>query len=321
MSGRTYLEVGGKRIKKIYSKTANGEVEIQKAYSYPGNRNVFSSGHVVFYHADQNDIREIEVDDGSNCIAFAPVVEKVDWELVGWREDLIASGEVVQSRTCDSDDIHLYAVFKKSVTVTYNGNGATSGETEDQVDYKYYNNGNYAYPSFTLRANGYARSGCTSIGKWAIGSVSGTQYSVGASVTLESDTTFYAKWKYNDVTLAASVKHEAPFSESHPNTGTLIWGVDTSKYSYITAHVRYSMSCNFKDRVWTAYATCGGGSADFASCRTDHSTSGEADITIRLSQSSGTSNLNSSIRSNIEDEGTGYWSFKYSNIVGHGRTM
>lgn len=320
MSGRIFLEVGGKRIKKIYSKTANGEVEIKKAYSYPGNRNVFSSGHVVVYHIDTNNVVNKEVDDGADCITNAPSAAKSGWTFHGWREDAVASSTTIQSKICNADNIHLYAVFKKSVTVTYNGNGATGGGTSSQTDYKYYNNGNSTNASFTLRSNGYTRSGCTSIGKWAIGSVSGTQYSVGASVTLDSDTIFYAKWKYNDVTLSSLVRHESN-GEAHPNTMTLIWGVDTSKYSYITAHVAYSMSCNYKDRAWTAYATCGGGSTDFASCSTDHPTSGETDITIWLSQSSGTSNLNSSIRANLEDEGTGGWSFWYTNIVGHGRTV
>ena len=193
MSGRTYLEVGSKRIKKIYSKTANGEVEIKKAYSYPGNRNVFSSGHVVFYHIDVNSVSEIEVDDGSDCIANAPSATKSGWTFHGWREDTVASSTTIQSRTCDSDDIHLYAVFKQTITLSYNGNSATSGSTANQTADRYYNNGNSTNASFTLRANGYAKTNY-SFAKWAQGSASGTQYSAGATVSLSANTTFYAYW-------------------------------------------------------------------------------------------------------------------------------
>lgn len=343
MSGRTYLETGGKKIRKIFLMTGDHdsgeivnatydggilhydavsnlhEVEIKEAYSYPGNRNVYTSAHDVHYHIDQNNVQIIDVDDGEDCITAAPTATKSGWSLVGWRSDTVASGSVLPSKTSDDDSIHLYAVFKQTVTVTlynnsatattqkgskyynngnianpsfapvvatvsgwnirgwstgsgasaainynsgasfttgsnitlyaswsktvtvsYNGNGATSGSTANSTGTAYRNyKGDVTNASITLRANGYARSGYNFTGKWALGSSGGTQYSVGASVALSSNTTFYACWRIAEKTLEcnninfpnASASYEGTHSSGSSTSGPISAGGHTAQRS------------------------------------------------------------------------------------------
>ena len=135
------------------------------------------------------------MEEGESCLSpasFTPT--KSGWEFVGWRQDTAANGNVLSGLAMGDTPMTLYAVFRQTITLSYNGNSATSGSTAAQTGYRYYNNGNTANPSFTLRSNGFSRTSYTFI-KWALGSASGTQYAAGASVTLAANTTMYAVWK------------------------------------------------------------------------------------------------------------------------------
>ncbi|MDE7355003.1 MAG: InlB B-repeat-containing protein [Acetatifactor sp.] len=87
----------------------------------------------------------------------------------------------------------LYAKYSQTVTLSYNGNGSSGGSTAAQTGTRYFNSGQYSNPTFTLRANGFTRTGYTWT-KWAMGSGGGTQYAGGATVTLSANTVFYALW-------------------------------------------------------------------------------------------------------------------------------
>lgn len=430
MSGRTYLETGGKKIRKIFLMTgdhdsgeiANAtydggilhydavsnlhEVEIKDVYSYPGNRNVYTSAHDVHYHIDQNNVQIVEVDDGADCITNAPSATKSGWTFHGWREDTIASSATISSKTCDSDDIHLYAVFKQTVTVTLYNNSATA---TTQTGSKYYNNGNIANPSFapvvatvsgwsikgwstssgasatitynsgasfttgsnitlyaswsktvtvsyngngstsgstanstgtayrnykgdvtnasiTLRANGYTRTGCTSINKWAIGSASGTQYSVGASITLSSDTTFYAKWKYNDISIPLTVTNIDGDDQWPGYFNTYITGnIDTAKYSSVTVHINCGYSANFRLGIIDAYLECGGGSTQYATAYKDaweqsFPANIDADITVNFTSTSGNTQVYNHL-DNSRGNSTMDGGFTFSNCRVTGRVV
>lgn len=163
---------------------------------YCKNDVIYSSGNIVTYMADNNVEYQEEVDEGKSCLlpqTFTP--SKAGWEFVGWRKDEIADGTVLTDLIMSDEPVALYAVFRQSITLSYNGNGATSGSTAAQTGYRYYNNGNVAGTSFTLSANGFSRSGYN-FSKWALGSAGGEQYSAGASVTLTEATTMYAVWTY-----------------------------------------------------------------------------------------------------------------------------
>lgn len=120
------------------------------------------------------------------------------WTARGWSTGTSADASITYGNgvTFSRDsNITLYGMYYKTVTVSYNGNGNTSGSTAAQTGTRYYNsNGRNLNPTFTLNANGFARTNSTWLA-WAIGSTSGTQYVAGAIVTLSESTIFYAKWQ------------------------------------------------------------------------------------------------------------------------------
>lgn len=152
---------------------------------------IYSAGNPVTYVVDTGVEHTEEVDSGASCLEYKPT--KDGYTFVGWRKDKTASAEVETNLVMGDEPMTLYAVFSKDVTLTYAGNGATSGSTAPDTKQIYYNNGNVVNPTFKLKANGFTRSGAT-FQKWAIGSTSGTQYAVGANVELSANTTAYAKW-------------------------------------------------------------------------------------------------------------------------------
>lgn len=168
---------------------------------------VFKAGNMVTYYVDTNTVYKEEVDSGASCLSpttFTP--SKSGWTFVGWRADKTASGTVLSSQVMGDEAITLYAVYKQTITLSYNGNGSTSGSTASQTGTRYYNaSGSVANPSFTLRSNGFAKNGGNTFSKWALGSTGGTQYAAGATVTLSASTIFYAVWVGTDSTNLTSI--------------------------------------------------------------------------------------------------------------------
>lgn len=169
------LNIGAAKVKKMY----RGDVK------------VYSAGNICTYHVDTGITYQEEVDEGASCLSpksFTPA--KAGWEFVGWREDQTAGSSVLTGKLMGDDPVTLYAVFQKVVTLSYNGNGATSGSTAAQAGIRYYNNGNVLNPGFTVMANGFAKSGYIFTG-WMSGS---TAYTAGQSVTLSSSLVLTAQW-------------------------------------------------------------------------------------------------------------------------------
>ena len=122
---------------------------------------------------------------------------KSGWTARGWATGTGASASVAYSSingTEFSTNTTLYGLYYQTITLSYNGNGSTSGSVSSQTGTRYYNSaGNTSNPNFTLKSNGFSKTNYN-FAKWAQGSASGTQYTVGASVTLSASTTFYAVW-------------------------------------------------------------------------------------------------------------------------------
>lgn len=121
------------------------------------------------------------------------------WTARGWSTSTAASGGITYSNgetfTRDSN-VTLYGMYYQDITLSYNGNGATSGSMAAQHGTRYYNsNGNTTNPAFVLQANGFSKT-TYSFSKWALNGTDGTQYAVGATVTLGANTTMYAVWVY-----------------------------------------------------------------------------------------------------------------------------
>lgn len=134
----------------------------------------------------------------ANASVTAPTGVTVSgWTWIGWSGDTIADGyaDIANGgNIVTSADGTLYGLYQQTITLSYNGNGSTSGSTASQTGTRYHNSyGNYSDPEFKLASNGFARTNYT-FAVWAQGSANGTQYKTGASVTLTASTTFFAYW-------------------------------------------------------------------------------------------------------------------------------
>ena len=119
------------------------------------------------------------------------------WTARGWSTGTAGNSGITYNNGAAfirDSNITLYGMYQQTITLSYNGNGASGGSTAAQSGTRYYNsNGATVNPSFTLRANGFSRSGCT-FKKWALGSAGGTQYAPGAGITLSASAAMYAVW-------------------------------------------------------------------------------------------------------------------------------
>ena len=154
----------------------------------------------VNYYCENSVYKSTKVISGNRVdLSSNNAASKSGWTFIGWRTDKTASSSVQSSITASTVNINLYAVYRQTVTVSYNGNGATGGSTAAQTGYRYYNNTNIVNPSFTLRSNGFSRTNYKFV-NWRQGSTSGTARNPGTSLTLSSNTTFYAAWEASWVT-------------------------------------------------------------------------------------------------------------------------
>ena len=170
---------------------------------------------IISYNIDIGENYKEVAKQSQNCLepsSFTP--KKEGWEFIGWREDSESSEEILTEKILE-DNIELYAVFRQTITLSYNANGG-SRTPETQTGYRYYNNGNVANPSFTLAA-AIARSGYT-FQYWRLNGTSGTAYNAKGSITLSSNATMYATWVSNAVTVA-TVSLNGSYSPNHYTIG------------------------------------------------------------------------------------------------------
>jgi hypothetical protein len=109
----------------------------------------------------------------------------------------------------------LYAIWTvaASYTITYNGNGNTSGSTSSTT----------GSGSVTLASNGFARTNCNFAG-WNTNSAgNGTDYAAGGSYSLSADVTLYAKWTARTVTAAAPSNFRFVGNSGSGSTSTKQW--------------------------------------------------------------------------------------------------
>lgn len=152
---------------------------------------VYSSGNICYYHITTTNIVQVEIDEGDSCIPYKGSTPTLSgWTFVGWRSDTNPDPSVLSSKIMGEDPIHLYAVFRQTVTVSYNGNGNTGGSTANQSAYRYYNNGYTVNPSFTLRRNGFTKTGYV-FSSWR-DSRNGVLRKPGDVLSLGVNVTFYA---------------------------------------------------------------------------------------------------------------------------------
>lgn len=226
-----------------------GAVDISKAFK--GREKIYPSSAVVTYRVDSSLIYYEEIESDESILSpktFTP--QKSGWTFAGWRKDSAADGTVLSNEVMEGEEVTLYAVFKRTITLSYNGNGASGGSVSAQTETQYYNNGNQTIHTFALKSNGFSKTNCTFRNLWAMGGTGGTQYAPGASVTLTESMVFYALWTVNPFSYTSDKSEEGSYTFNTDNyssfTITLYLESDWG-YGYIncdTVSSGYSLSCS-----------------------------------------------------------------------------
>ena len=126
-------------------------------------------------------------------------VGSLTYSAIGWREDTTAgpadysAGETLTSAEIGNLPTSIYAVYSKTVSISYNSNGG-SGSMSASTGTAYYNSyGNSSTATITLKSCSFTPPTGKSFNYWALGSASGTKYE--GSISTSYDSTMYAVWK------------------------------------------------------------------------------------------------------------------------------
>ena len=123
------------------------------------------------------------------------------WTFLGWRNDTKADAAQDDPMTI-SANTDFYAVYSRTITLSYEGNGAVSGSTGQSSGVQYYTSYNMVSPAGLPAAPcSYSRTGFI-FDKWAFASLDGTQYAQGSIVPIPYDAdaaqTLYAIWQIDE---------------------------------------------------------------------------------------------------------------------------
>ncbi len=117
-------------------------------------------------------------------VDLTPAATKKDWDFVGWHTDKNATTKLT-TYTIGTADITLYAIYKKTLTLTcYSGNG--SSETKTAAVYNNGTTGKVSLPAGES-LSGYAFDGYVG----TAGAFSGDVYQAGTEYALSADTSLY----------------------------------------------------------------------------------------------------------------------------------
>lgn len=121
------------------------------------------------------------------------------YTFVGWgtsTTDTTADYSAGGSYTANASDT-LYAIWKKTITLTYNANGG-SGAPSTQNATIYNATTNY---KFTLSSTKPTKTGYTFLGWSTSNTATSSSYAAGGSITLSDSDTLYAVWSENALTV------------------------------------------------------------------------------------------------------------------------
>lgn len=115
------------------------------------------------------------------------------YTFLGWGTSNTAHSATYSAETSYnlSNSVTLYAIWRKTITITYNVNGGT-GTFEASTGYLYNADTSVAITLHTTaptRANGYSFKG------WGTASTSQSGYAAGSTQSFSSNTTLYATWE------------------------------------------------------------------------------------------------------------------------------
>lgn len=121
------------------------------------------------------------------------------YTFVGWgtsTSDTTADYSAGGSYTANASDT-LYAIWEKTITLTYNANGGNSAP--DSQEATVYNaTTNY---KFTISSTKPTRTGYTFLGWSTSNTATSSSYAVGGTITLSNSDTLYAVWSENKLTV------------------------------------------------------------------------------------------------------------------------
>lgn len=136
----------------------------------------------------------------------APVVNALSgWNIYGWSaanktaantERFCGSGKPFEQ----ASDATLYALYQRTITLSYNSNGGSGSMTPHTATQQYNvsSSGNTTKHKFTLKTCSFSYTNNT-FQLWAEGSVSGAKKAAGSTVEISKNTTYYAIWDSNDI--------------------------------------------------------------------------------------------------------------------------
>ena len=139
-------------------------------------------------------------------------VSSVVYTYRGVRTDDSANGAVLGASEITTANTTYYASYSYTVTLSFNGNGSTSGTAPANVSgtaYMKYN-GTKVGASLTLPANPFAKTGYTldSTYPWNTNTAgTGTAYKAQTSYSFTTSVILYAKWTINSYTLTANANN------------------------------------------------------------------------------------------------------------------
>ena len=143
--------------------------------------------------------------------------DKTGWDAIGWAtgtggEAAIVYGNGVEFERTSS--VTLYGRYQQTITLSYSGNGATSGSVTAQTGIRSYNSaGVFVNPTFILAENGFARTNDTetyTFTGWDLGAV-------GTSIMLNASKTAKAQWKLSSIVVFTATLSGLPHSPAQSN--------------------------------------------------------------------------------------------------------
>lgn len=203
----------------------------------------------VTYYVDTNANYTEEVPEGKSALSpssFTPT--KSGYSFLGWREDSVASSDVLVEKKAKGKTLSLYAVFTKDITLTtYNASNSPTSTTKTQ----YYNNANIVNPTFVMSET--AISGWTNAG-WT-NNINGYTATVadGATITLSSNAEYYTLY-----TQTITVTYYNGSATPSYATGTRIANVHSaSTFQNPTFQLAQAGLSGWTARGWTTSASGG----------------------------------------------------------------
>lgn len=208
-----------------------------------------NSATLVTYYVDSGVSYTEKVASGKTVLSpttFTPT--KSGYSFLGWREDSVASSDVLVSKTAKGKTLSLYAVFSKDITLTtYNASNTPTSTNKAQ----YYNNTNIVNPTFTMSET--AIGGWTNAG-WTNNISSYTAIIAdGATITLSANAEYYSLY-----TQTITVTYYNGSATPSYATGTRIANVHSaSTFQNPTFQLAQAGLSSWTARGWTTSATGG----------------------------------------------------------------